>query len=79
MVEPGLEIYRNSNIKLDFDIPGVLGELVSEADAYYEKDDWLNYDLTISNIEAYCKQYLICGRITQYQFNRIWERYGCGG
>lgn len=77
-MEKGFEIYRNDDVQIDFKVPGVLGEYVQEADEYYEKGDWFNYDMTVSCIEASCKQYLICGRITQYEFNRIWERYGCG-
>lgn len=36
-----------------------------------EKGDWFRYDMTVSSIEASCKQYLLCGRISQYEFNRI--------
>lgn len=69
-------MYRNDDIVLDFPLPGVLKELVEDADKYYEAKDWFWYDMTVSGLEASTKQYVLCGLIDQTQFHRIWQRYG---
>lgn len=69
-------MYRDDQVVLDFPLPGVLKELVEEADKYFEAEDWFWYDRRVSELESSTKQYLLCGLINQTQFNRIWKRYG---
>lgn len=69
-------MYRDDQVVLDFPLPGVLKELVEEADKYFEAKDWFWYDRRVSELESSTKQYLLCGLINQTQFNRIWKRYG---
>ena len=51
------ELYRNNNIKINFEVPALLQQLIEQLDDLYEKKDDLNYNLLLNDLNAYAKLY----------------------
>lgn len=71
------ELYRNNNIKINFEVPALLQQLIEQLDDLYEKKDDLNYNLLLNDLNAYAKSYFLSGKISERRYHilldRIWS------
>lgn len=70
------ELYRNNSIRIDFEIPEVLQEIIVQLDELYEKRDDLNYNLLLNDLNAYGKLCFLNGKISERRYHTLLERYG---
>lgn len=71
-----LELYRNDDIIIDFELPKPVKELLALLDSLYENGEDLKYNLYINTLHSYCKSMLDTGTITHGQFEKLLDRYG---
>lgn len=70
------ELYRNNNIKINFEVPALLQQLIEQLDDLYEKRDDLNYNLLLNDLNAYAKSYFLSGKISERKYHILLHRYG---
>lgn len=70
------ELYRNNDIKINFEVPALLQKLIEQLDDLYEKKDDLNYNLLLNDLNAYAKSYFLNGKISKRRYHVLLDRYG---
>ena len=75
------EKYKNklidSSIKYDYShLPKQLINDIKELEVLNEKGDFWMYDAYYGTLESHCKSCLIDNEISEYDFNKIQNKYG---
>lgn len=71
-----IELYRDDDIIIDFELPKPVQEEIELLDQLYEQGEDLKYNLHLNILHAYCKSMLDSKTITKGQFEKLLDQYG---
>lgn len=71
-----LELYRNDDIVIDFELPEPVKKLLCRLDSLYEQGEDLKYNLYLNELHAYCKSLYGERVLTKRQYEKLLDRYG---
>lgn len=67
----------DENIKIDLEkLPKGVRDMVEELEELHKKKDWFLYDLKFDQFESYCKSFIINGKLSEYTYKKLLEKYG---
>lgn len=69
-------MYIDEDIKLRDDLPKQLLDSFEQLKVYYDKDDWLQFDLLFEVVEGTVKGYYLTGTISRQDLDLIFKKYG---
>lgn len=69
-------MYLDENIKLDFRMPSTLKDLLCEIDSAYKEHREFDFLMKLEEVESTAKQCKINNRISEYDLNQIFCKYG---